>query len=67
MLRCPTFRYRDPPRSGSVVRDVIGPEQQCQAFEDIAHFGRSQNPDAVDEPCAIDRSDLRDIDDAWFG
>lgn len=41
-------------RSGRVVRNLIGPEQQCKSPEDIAHFVRSQNADAVEEPRAID-------------
>jgi len=50
-------------RSGPVVRNLIGPEQQCKALENVAHFARSQNPDAVDEPSSIDSSDLGDVYD----
>jgi hypothetical protein len=50
-------------RSGPVVRNLIGPQQQCKALEDIAHFARSQNADAVNEPRAIDGSDLGDVYD----
>ena len=50
-------------RSDPVVRNLIGPEQQCKALEDITHFARSQNADAVSEPRAIDGSDLGDVDD----
>jgi hypothetical protein len=50
-------------RSGPVVRNLIGPEQQCKAPEDIAHFARSHNTDAVNEPRAIDGSNLGDVYD----
>ena len=52
-----------PGRSGPLVRHLIGPEQQRKALQNIAHFIRVQDPDAVDEPCAIDRSDLGDVYD----
>lgn len=50
-------------RSGPIVRNLIGPEQQCKALEDIAHLVRSHNADAVNEPRAIDGSDLGDVYD----
>ena len=50
-------------RSGPVVRNLIGPEQQCKALQNIAHFARPQYPDAVDEPGSIDGSDLGDVYD----
>ena len=50
-------------QSGPGVRNRIGPEQQCKALENITRFARSQNPDAVDKPCAIDGSHLGDVDD----
>ena len=50
-------------RSGPVVRNLIGPEQQCKASENVTHFARSQNPDAVDKPSAIDGSNLGDVYD----
>ena len=49
--------------SGSVVGNLIGPEQQCKALENVAHFDCSQNPDTLDEPRPIDRSDLGDVYD----
>jgi hypothetical protein len=50
-------------RSGAVIRNLIGPEKQCKALEDIAHSARSQNSDSVNEPRAIDGSDLGDVYD----
>src|SRR3990172_11069927 len=50
-------------RSVPVGRNLIGPQQQCKALEDIAHFAGSQNADLVDEPRAIDGSDLGDVYD----
>ena len=49
--------------SGPVVGNRIGPEQQCKTLEDIAHFAGSQSADAVNEPRAIDGSDLGDVYD----
>jgi hypothetical protein len=50
-------------RSRPVVRNLIGPEQECKALEDIAHLARSQNADAVNEPRAIDGPHLGDVYD----
>ncbi len=50
-------------RSGPIVRNHIGPEQQCKALENIPHFTCLQNPDAVDEPGPIDSSDVGDVYD----
>ena len=50
-------------RSSPVVRNLLGPEQQCKALEDIAHLACAQNADAVNKPRAIDGSDLGHIDD----
>ena len=50
-------------RSVPVGRNLIGPQQQCKALEDIAHFPRPQNADAADEPRAIEGSDLGDVYD----
>jgi hypothetical protein len=46
------------------VRNLIGPEQQGKASENIAHSLRSQKAEAVTKPCAIDGSDLGDVYDA---
>jgi|SRR5215831_20941859 len=50
-------------RSDPVVRDLIGPDEEAKPLEDIAHSVRSENPDAVDEPSSIDRSNLGDVYD----
>lgn len=50
-------------RSGSVVRNLIGPEQHCKALENVAHCARPRNPNAVDEPGSVDGPDLGDVDD----
>src|ERR1700693_939191 len=57
-----TIRRR-PLESGTLVRHLVGPEQQGEAFENIAHLAAAEDSDAADEPRAIDGSDLRDIDD----
>ncbi len=51
-------------RSGPVVRNLIGSEQECKSLEDIAHFGRSQDAEAVTQSGLVDRSDLGDVYDA---
>lgn len=48
-------------RSGVVARDRIGPQQERQALENVTHFDRGQNADAVDEPRAIDGPVLGDV------
>jgi len=48
-------------RSGPVVGDFIGPEEEGKPLQDIAHSVRSQSPDKVDEPTSIDGSNLGDV------
>jgi len=50
--------------SGPVVRNLIGSEQKCKSLEDIAHFGRSQDAEAISQSGLVDRSDLGDVYDA---
>jgi hypothetical protein len=54
-------------RSRPVVRNLIGPEQEGKALEDIAYLARSQNADAVNEPGAIDGPHLSDVYDTCTG
>ena len=51
-------------RSGPVARNLIGPEQKCEALEDVAHCGRSQGADSITESRLIDGADLGDVYDA---
>jgi hypothetical protein len=51
-------------RSGPIASNLIGPEQKCETLEDIAHFCRSQDADAVTESRPVDRSNLGDVYDA---
>ena len=50
-------------RLGPVIRNLIGPEQEGQALQDVAHFVSSENAGAVDQSGSIDGSDLGDVDD----
>jgi len=36
-------------RSGPFARNLIGSEQECESFEDIAHFGLSQDTEAISQ------------------
>mgnify|MGYP001611750904 FL=1 len=51
-------------RSGPFARNLIGSEQECKSLEDIAHFGRSQDAEAITQSGLVDRSDLGDVYDA---
>lgn len=48
--------------SGS-LGDLVGPEQQSKAFENLAHLARSQDSDPLLQSRPIDRPDLGDVDD----
>ena len=51
-------------RSGPIACNFIGPEQKCEALEDLAHLGRSQGADSATESRLIDGADLGDVYDA---
>ena len=50
-------------RSGPVIRNLIGPEQEGKALQDVAHFVGSENADPVDQSSSIDGPHLGDVDD----
>jgi hypothetical protein len=54
-------------RSRLFVRNLIGSEQECKSFEDIAHFGPSKDAEPITQSGLVDRSNLGDVYDARTG